>query len=86
MNILAIADSIVSKLRRHANQTAQTENYVEKVEGDLYTTRQGFSLIAQRMADEITQNGAKSMWMPRWFELPARGTTFEALSIAWESA
>jgi protoporphyrinogen oxidase len=35
----------------------QTSGFVEKVEGELYTTRQGFSMITQRMADRVQAKG-----------------------------
>lgn len=37
----------------------KTDAYIEMVEGKLYTTRQGFSRITQRMAEKITAQGGE---------------------------
>src|SRR3989338_6497918 len=60
-NILEVAEKAWALLSRHlgSGHAVRTEGYVEKVAGDLYTTRQGFSLITQKMADRITAGGGK---------------------------
>ena len=70
LNFLDIMDKVRAHARRRFGQTVRTEGYVEKVEGDLYTTRQGFSLITQRMADKVVEAGGR-------IELNATVTGFE---------
>jgi protoporphyrinogen oxidase len=53
LNVFDFLGRFGLKTRKRIGRTIKTDDYVEKVEGRLYTTRQGFSLIAQRMADEI---------------------------------
>lgn len=55
-NFVEIIDKMKSLVRRK-KKGIQTSGYVEKVEGELYTTRQGFSMITQRMADRFAQKG-----------------------------
>jgi len=55
-NFVEIIDKMKSLVGRK-KKGIQTSGYVEKVEGELYTTRQGFSMITQRMADRFTQKG-----------------------------
>ena len=38
------------------------ENYTEKVEGDLYTTKEGFAGIAKIIANKILENGGKIIY------------------------
>ncbi len=60
LNFLEWADRLASRIGgRFQRKKIRTSGYVEKVEGALYTTRQGFSLITQRMAERLTQSGAK---------------------------
>jgi protoporphyrinogen oxidase len=37
----------------------KTEGYVEKVEGELWTTRKGFSMICERMAEDLLKQGGE---------------------------
>jgi protoporphyrinogen oxidase len=57
MNLLGGVDKFRLSIKSHLHRKVKTDGYVEKVEGDLYTTRDGFSLITQRMADHITDRG-----------------------------
>ncbi len=59
MNILEFLDKIRMTARNHLGHAVKTDGYVEKVEGNLYTTKQGFSLITQRMAEEIIKCGGR---------------------------
>lgn len=57
-NLLELADKAASALKRRFGPTSvRTEGFVEKVEGELYTTRRGFSLICDRMAEALTAAG-----------------------------
>ncbi|MBI4789470.1 MAG: FAD-dependent oxidoreductase [Chloroflexi bacterium] len=58
LNFLEFLDKLRSSARRRLGRAVQTEGYVEKVEGDLYTTKQGFSLITQRMANQVLARGS----------------------------
>jgi protoporphyrinogen oxidase len=58
-NFLEWADALAGRLKGSLGlKKIQTSGYVEKVEGELYTTRQGFSLITQRMSERLTRSGA----------------------------
>lgn len=60
-NILEWMEKLQEALGRawgNLGRRIETSGYVEKVEGELYTTRQGFSLITQRMADRLLEAGA----------------------------
>lgn len=57
LNFVELIGNIFSKIQKKSHTKGETDNYVEKVEGELYTTKRGFSLIAERMADEITTSG-----------------------------
>ena len=58
-NILEILYKIQQgfKIFFKVKQKIDTENFVEKVEGDLFTTNIGFSGIVEKMAKKILQNG-----------------------------
>ncbi|MCX7838992.1 MAG: FAD-dependent oxidoreductase [Anaerolineae bacterium] len=57
MNILELLDKIRLGAQNRLNRSVKTDGYVEKVEGNLYTTRQGFSLITQRMGEQVIKQG-----------------------------
>ncbi len=59
MNILEFLDKVRVSAQNRLGNTVKTDGYVEKVEGNLYTTKQGFSLITQRMADEVIKRGGR---------------------------
>jgi protoporphyrinogen oxidase len=59
MNFLGVLDKAGSVFKRHLRRNLKIDNYVEKMEGNLYTTKQGFSLITERMADSIIEHGGK---------------------------
>jgi protoporphyrinogen oxidase len=59
LNLLEFMDKIWSAIKARFGHQVKTEGYVEKVEGKLYTTRRGFSLITQRMAERLTALGAE---------------------------
>lgn len=58
LNILELIESVSSVLRRRVAPVTTT-GYVEKVSGDLYTTRRGFSLICERMAARLAAEGCE---------------------------
>lgn len=57
MNILELLDKIRLGAQNRLSRPVKTEGFVEKVEGNLYTTRQGFSLITQRMGEQVIAQG-----------------------------
>ncbi len=59
MDILSVIDKLRSAIKHRLQPVANTDDFVEKVEGDLFTTNRGFSLITQRMADQVTKQGGK---------------------------
>lgn len=59
LDFLQIMDKLRSHVQERLGRPVQTEGFVEKVEGALYTTRRGFSLITQRMADEVEKRGGR---------------------------
>jgi protoporphyrinogen oxidase len=66
-NILEFLDKFMSALKRFVSggKTLRTEGYVEKVEGELWTTKRGFSMICDRMAEDAVARGAKIMLSSR---------------------
>lgn len=60
-NILEFLDKATSR---------KTAGYVEKVEGDLWTTKRGFSLICERMAEDFLKKGGE-------LRLSTRATAFK---------
>ncbi len=59
LDVLEIWEKLVSRLRRRLGGPLRTEGYVEKASGDLYTTREGFSMITERMAGRVAGNGGE---------------------------
>lgn len=52
----------------------ETQGYVEKVEGELYTTKEGFSLITRRMAERLAKEGAEVAFNTRALEVQHDGS------------
>jgi len=60
LNFVDIWDKLVTAVKKRLGpHRVNTEDYVERVEGDNYTTRAGFSLITQRMADKVVELGGE---------------------------
>jgi protoporphyrinogen oxidase len=57
LNLLETLEKLTKHIPWPRRRPAASDNYVEKVEGDLYTTRQGFSLITQRMEERFRAMG-----------------------------
>lgn len=60
-NILEFMDKAAAALKRALSRGSaiKTEGYVEKVEGELWTTKRGFSMICDRMAEDAVKKGAQ---------------------------
>ncbi len=59
LDILDVIDKLKRKIFGNPVQTISTEGYVEKVTGDNYTTKKGFSLIAECFAEEFIKQGGQ---------------------------
>ena len=60
-NILEFLDKAAAAVKRalSSGTALKTEGYVEKVEGELWTTKRGFSMICDRMAEDAVKKGAQ---------------------------
>jgi len=59
MSILGVADRLTAAVRGRFGRAVTTGGFVEKVEGRLFTTERGFSLITERMAGEVVALGGR---------------------------
>jgi protoporphyrinogen oxidase len=60
LSLLDVWDRVAGRVRALLGpRRVRTEGYVEKVEGNLYTTAKGFWLITQRMAEAAQRDGAE---------------------------
>ncbi|MBI3939874.1 MAG: FAD-dependent oxidoreductase [Acidobacteria bacterium] len=61
LDVLELLDKARMLLRARLGRRGalRTEGFVEKLEGNLYTTREGFSLITRRMADRVARSGGE---------------------------
>jgi len=62
LSLLSVLDKLWSAIKNRMGHKIRTEGYVEKVEGHLYTTRRGFSLITERMAEGLRAQGGE-VWL-----------------------
>lgn len=60
LNILEIFHKLAAVFLQKTRGGLRTEGYVEKADGDLYTTREGFSMITKRLGERLTQTGCES--------------------------
>jgi protoporphyrinogen oxidase len=82
LNLLDFADKIWSALKARLGHRVKTEGYVEKVEGKLYTTRRGFSLITQRMAERLSALGGEVLLNTRVTRVLRDGGRMTAVELA----
>lgn len=63
-NVLEILDKIQSFIKKlfNSQDKINIDNYVEKVEGDLFTTKSGFAGIIDKMVDKIIKNGGEIIY------------------------
>ncbi len=61
LNILDVLDKSAARIKRFflRGKALKTEGYVERVEGELWTTKRGFSMICDRMAEDAVKKGAR---------------------------
>lgn len=64
LNVIEVFDKMINSIKKilRINRELKTDNYVEKVEGDLYTTTKGFSGIANKMVDRIISSGGQIIY------------------------
>lgn len=58
-DILDLPAKAAASLRKRFASPGRVEGFVEKVEGDLWTTKKGFSLICERMAEDFAAKGGE---------------------------
>lgn len=75
-NIFEWLDKAVSK---------KTAGFVEKVEGELWTTKRGFSLICERMAEDFLKKGGELRLSTRATGVRREGTRIVAVDIGGET-
>ena len=82
-NILEFLDKGAALVKRafSRGRALKTEGYVEKVEGELWTTRRGFSMICDRMAEDAVKKGAKFMLSTRAVGLTRDGARVTGVEI-----
>lgn len=57
MNMLEVVEKLFKNLKPNKNNEIKIKGYVEKVEGEIFTTKHGFSLIAEKIGKEIKDSG-----------------------------
>lgn len=83
-NVLEFLDKAAAALKRFSaggRNLLKTEGFVEKVEGELYTTRRGFSLICDRMAERLRSAGGEIRLESRVLGLRREGGRVSAVEI-----
>jgi protoporphyrinogen oxidase len=83
-NILESLDKISAALKRRfsSGRSVKSEGYVEKVEGELWTTRRGFSMICDRMAEDAVKKGATLKLSTRVVGLKRDGNRVTGVEVA----
>jgi protoporphyrinogen oxidase len=81
LNLLSFLDKIWSGIKAQLGKKVSTEGYVEKVEGKLYTTRRGFSLITQRMGERLTELGGEVLLDTRVTRLVRTGDEVRSVEV-----
>ncbi len=82
LDIIKIVKILTAPMRRKINKNINTKNYVEEVEGNLYTTKKGFSLITERMAEACQKNGARIHLNSRVVGIDRYKNSIQSVTIA----
>ncbi|MBN1405024.1 MAG: FAD-dependent oxidoreductase [Candidatus Omnitrophica bacterium] len=72
LDILKFLEVITSKIKIKTHKKIKTDNFVEKVEGELYCTRKGFSGITDKISQQITELGGNI-----YFEATVKNIVYE---------
>lgn len=86
LNLLGLMDKIWNAVIRRFHRKVTTEAFAEKVEGSLYTTKQGFSMITQRMADTIIDLGGRVLLNARVNKILRDGNRFDSVEFSQNGA
>lgn len=83
LDLLDLPAKAFAALRKLAARApAKVEGYVEKVEGDLWTTKRGFSLICERMAEDLRKKGGAVRLGTKATAIVREGTTVTAVETS----
>lgn len=82
-NLLESLDKAAAAFKRtfSLGGAVKTEGYVEKVEGELWTTKRGFSMICDRMAEDAVAKGAELLLSTRAVGLKREGGRVTAVEV-----
>jgi len=81
LNVLEIFDKFATLFWKKARGGLRTEGYVEKTEGGLYTTREGFSMITKRLGERLVQTGCEFRLNTRVQKILREGDRVIAVSL-----
>lgn len=57
INVLEALEKIIEPIRRKKSKEVDVDRHVEKEEGEIFTTLKGFSMITDRMAQQVKKHG-----------------------------
>ena len=80
-NFLELTEKLARSLGFRRSKRVGTSGFVEKLEGELYTTRQGFSMITDRLSRRLEQDGAKFLYRARVVGLRREGDQVTGVDI-----
>lgn len=85
LDLLKVIEKAIVPIKNRFHKQVNTQHYVEKVEGNLYTTKRGFSLITERMAEAVQKNGGGIRLRNRVMRILRDGPKMEAVEVQDES-
>src|SRR5262249_47957540 len=68
-SLLGALSKMTSATKNRFARRVSTDSFVEKFEGNLYTTNKGFSLITERMGEKVRQFGGEIVLNARVIKL-----------------
>lgn len=84
LNLIDAVQNLLDRLATKFRSSAQTDGFVEKVAGDMYSTKHGFSMITNRMADHVRENGGRVELNARVKKIIRDGSTI--IAVDYEQA
>jgi len=81
LDFIKILEVLTAPIKKHLQKKMNTDDYVEKVEGSLYTTKRGFSLITERMADTIKKFGGSIHLKTEVTKINREGNRIQSIEI-----